>query len=98
METNACQGTCSGRIRIEVFCKDRACAPVRELTKAIADSVRWKGRVDLKVLDMSALEPDVIGGSACGQVVRVCGVHVIRNPDYQALVRALEDCAEFGDG
>lgn len=83
-----------GRILVELYCMRPDCEPIEELVTAVANSVRWKDRVDLRIRHV---DDHPVAATPYGLIdehtVVVCGTHVIRNADYHAITRALEDCS-----
>jgi hypothetical protein len=85
------------KIIVELYCLKPEADPVAELVSAVANSVRWKDRLDVRVqkFDGNPAVPAPYGHFRDDTVV-VCGTHVIRSVDYAALTRALEDCEQQG--
>jgi hypothetical protein len=94
--TPAGQGAADEKMLVELYCKHPGCDPVEELVGAVARSVRWKDRIDLRVSRFSDGPQATPYGLVADNAVVVCGVHVIHGVDYRALTRALEDCEELG--
>jgi hypothetical protein len=83
------------KILVELYCKQPECEPVEELVSAVANSVRWKHRVDLRVNRFHDGPQPTPYGPVADSAVVVCGMHVIHGIDYRTLTRALEDCDEY---
>lgn len=82
------------RIRVELFCMQYDCTEILELVAAVSNSVRWKDRLDVRISHIAGNPRAATPYGVVGEhTVVVCGTHVVRGPDYQGLVRALEDCA-----
>ena len=83
------------KILVELYCMPHDCTDVEELVSAVANSVRWRDRLDVRVSHMrEAPRASTPYGVVGDHTVVVCGTHIVHGPDYQALTRALEDCAQ----
>ncbi len=87
------------KIVVELYCLNPECHPVEELVSAVANSVVWKDRVDVRVRHFEdSPYASTPYGTIANDTVVVCGTHVIHDADYSSLKRALEDCAVIGPG
>lgn len=81
------------KMLVEVFLLLQDRTPTEELVSAIAKSNRWKDLVTLRVNRLEGWESaETPYGKISDNTVVVCGTHVINQPDYWAVTRALEDC------
>lgn len=83
------------KIVVEVFLLIHDHTPVEELVSAIARSERWRDRVTLRVNRLEGWhKAETPYGTISENTVVVCRTHVISQPDYWTVTRALEDCEQ----
>jgi hypothetical protein len=81
------------RVLVEVYTLVNDQTPVEELARAVANSVTWRDRVDLRINRTDQWEAaHTPYGIIRENTIVVCQEHVIRGNDYWALTKALEDC------
>jgi hypothetical protein len=85
------------RILVEFFCEQPDCRETEDLLSAVANSVRWSDRVEVRVQHLDDAPDHLSPRMRTGRsTVIVCGRHRLHDADYSSLKRALEDCEEFG--